>query len=118
MECDDHAVFDPKRLLDVIERVVTFQRAGLGRHLGVRTCKLPARTVIVNHQVMNAPNAVIAHDMVSDVLDQLRIGRLAQKRANRILDKLKAAPANLGANGKADPRVKIDVRHLRNNCAR
>ena len=49
MERDDHAVLVPKRLLDVIERVVAFQRAGLGRHLGVRACKLPARTVIVNH---------------------------------------------------------------------
>ena len=71
---DDHAVFVPKRLLDVIERVVAFQRAGLGRHLGVRTCKLPARAVVVNHQIVNAQNAGIAHDLVSNVLDQLRIG--------------------------------------------
>lgn len=118
MKRDDHAVFDPKRLLDVIECVVTFQRAGLGRHLGVRTCKLPARTIIVNHKVVDAQNAGIAHDLVSNVLDQPGIGRLAQKRAHRILDKLKTTPANIGANGKADPCVKIDVRHLRNNCAR
>ena len=112
---NDHAVFVPKRLLDVIERVVTFQRAVLGRHLGMRTCKLPARAVVVNHQIVNAQNAGIAHDLVPNVLDQLRIGRLAQKRAHRILDELKTAPANIGANGKADPCVKIDVRHLRNN---
>ena len=49
MERDDHAILVPKRLLDVIERVVTFQRAGLGRHLGVRTCELPARAIVVNH---------------------------------------------------------------------
>ena len=67
---------------------------------------------------MNAQNAGVAHDLVSDVLDQLGIGRLAQKRAHRILNKLKAAPANIGANGKADPCVKIDVRHLGNNRAR
>ena len=67
---------------------------------------------------MNTQNAGVAHDLVSDVLDQLGIGCLAQKRAYRILDELKAAPANIGANGKADPCVKIDVRHLRNNCAR
>ena len=118
MERDDHTVFVPKCLLNIVERVVTFQRAGLGRHLGMRTCKLPARAVVVNHQIVNAQNAGIAHDLVSNVLDQLRIGRLAQKRAHRILNKFKAAPANIGANGKADPCVKIDVRHLRNNCAR
>ena len=67
---------------------------------------------------MDAQDAGIAHDLAADMLDELRIGRLAQKRAHRILEKLKAAPANIGANGKADPRVKIDVRHLRNNCAR
>ena len=50
------------------------------------------------------------------MLDQLRIGRLTQKRAHRILNKFKAAPANIDANGKANPCVKIDVRHLRNNC--
>ena len=108
----------PKRLLDVIERVVTFQRAGLGCHLGVSACELPARAVVVNHQIVNAQNAGVAHDLVSNVLDQLWIGCLAQKRAHRILDELKAAPADIGANGKADPCVKIDVRHLRNNCAR
>ena len=31
------------------------------------------------------------------------------------MNKFKAAPANIGANGKANPCVKIDVRHLRNN---
>ena len=116
VKCDNHAVFVPKRLLDVIERVVTFQRAGLGCHLGVSACELPARAVVVNHQIVNSQNAGIAHDLVSNVLDQLRIGRLTQKRAHRILNKFKAAPANIGANGKANPCVKIDVRHLRNNC--
>ena len=72
----------------------------------------------MNHQIVNAQNTGIAHDLVSNVLDQLRIGRLAQKRAHRILDEFKTAPANISANGKADPCVKIDVRHLRNNCAR
>ena len=72
----------------------------------------------MNHQIVNAQNAGIAHDLVSNVLDQLRIGRLTQKRAHRILNKFEAVPANIGANGKADPCVKIDVRHLRNNCAR
>ena len=52
------------------------------------------------------------------MLDELRIGRLAQKRAHRILDEFKTAPANIGANGKADPCVKIDMRHLGNNRAR
>ena len=118
MERNDHAVFVPKRLLDVIERVMAFQRAGLSCHLGVSACELPARAVIVNHQIVNAQNAGIAHDLVSNVLDQLRIGRLAQKRAHRILDEFKTAPANIGTNGKADPSVKVDARHLRNNCAR
>ena len=67
---------------------------------------------------MNAQNAGITHDLVSNVLDQLRIGRLAQKRAHRILDELKAAPANIGANGKSNPGIKIDMRHLGNNRAR
>ena len=49
------------------------------------------------------------------MLDQFGVWCLAQKRAHRILDKLKAAPANIGANGKADPGIKIDIRHLRNN---
>ena len=84
----------------------------------MRTCKLPARAIVVNHQIVNAQNAGIAHDLVSNVLDQLRIGRLAQKRTHRILDELKAAPANIGANGKADPSIKIDMRHLGNNRAR
>ena len=100
------------------EPVVAFQRAGLGCHLGVSARKLPARAVIVDHQVVNAQDAGVAHNLVSNVLDQLRIGSLAQKRAHRILDKFKTAPANIGANGKADPCVKIDVRHLRNNCTR
>ena len=68
---DNHAVFVPKRLFDVIERVMTFQRAGLGRHLGMRTCKLPARAVVVNHQIVNAQDAGIAHDLAADMFDEL-----------------------------------------------
>ena len=79
MERDNHAVFVPKCLFNVVERVVTFQRAGLSRHLGVGTCELSAWAVVVNHQIVNAQNAGVAHDFVSNVLDQLRIGRLAQK---------------------------------------
>ena len=67
---------------------------------------------------MNAQNARVAHDLAANMFDQLGIGRLTQKRAHRILDEFKTAPANIGANGKADPSIKIDMRHLRNNCAR
>ena len=66
---------------------------------------------------MDAQNAGVAHDLVSDMFDQLGIGRLAQKRAHRILDELKTAPADIGANGKADPCVKIDMRHLTETIA-
>ena len=64
---------------------------------------------------MHAQNTGITHDLATDMLDQFGVWCLAQKRAHRILDKLKAAPANIGANGKADPGIKIDIRHLRNN---
>ena len=49
MKRDDHAVIFPKRLLNVVERVMTLQRIGFGRHLGMSACELPARAVVMDH---------------------------------------------------------------------
>ena len=65
---------------------------------------------------MNAQNTRVAHDLVPDVLDQFWIGSLAQQRTHRITNQIKPAPANIGANGKSNPSIKIYMRHLRNNC--
>ena len=96
---------------------MAFQRVGFCRHLGVGARELPAWTVIVDHQVVDAQNARVAHDLAADMLDEFGIGRLTQKRTHRILDELKTAPANIGTDGKSNPSIEVDTRHLRNNCA-
>lgn len=62
MKGDNEPVLVLERLLDIIKCVVALERIGLSCHLNVRAGELPARAVVVHHEVMRAEDPRVAHD--------------------------------------------------------
>ena len=73
------------------QRIVNLHRIAVGIHLGVGSCKIPAGTVVVQDQVMNAADVGIFQHLALQLLDQLAVRALAEQRIDRVAHHLDAA---------------------------
>ena len=98
--CD--AEFCTNLPLCAVNDLVGKQDVVVGRHLGVQRCDYPVRTVIVDDNVVNADNLLIAEHQLSNIGDEFGGGRLAEQRADGVQQIL--IPPMRTANAMSTPR--------------
>ena len=116
MQGYDKTVVVLKCLLDVIEDVMAVHGVGLGGHLHVRASELTTGTIVMDHEIMGAQHAGIAHDFRPDVRHKLGVRRRAKQRINRVAKKLYAAPCDICPNSEARPCIELERGNACNHC--
>ena len=106
-----------KIALDAVDDLVAFNRVPPCGHLHMHAGELPPRPVIVDHQIVHAQNARIAHQLLADTADQLRRRRVAQQRVERLLNQRNAADEDEHGHRRADIAVQIQPGQPRDHRA-
>ena len=106
-----------KIALNAVDHIMAGDRVLPRGHFHMHAGELPAGAVIVNHQIMHAQHAGIAHQLFADMADQFRRRRVAQQRVKRLFDQRNAADEDEHRHRRADIAIQFQPGQLGGNRA-
>ena len=105
VDADGHVHLLPDLAFGVVDRLVNGHDVGVRADLRVHGGNAAARAVVVQHQVVDAQDALAGKEQLADLTDLFRVRLAAQQAVHGIAADLKARLEHHGRHHQADPAV-------------
>lgn len=108
--------FVVKAVFDVVDHIMEYEEAAVCRDFGMEGDHDTARAVIVDDHIVDSLDMLIAHNDPFHIFDKIRVGRLAEQRADGVFGGAVSGVKNEQAH--KDAAVSVDIKPGEMGCDR